>query len=454
MNLKNYAFVALAVVGLAACNKNDSNDPGQKSNGEDTKISLSLSIASSGTKTYAPGGDDYDDNATVDDIYMRTVDIFIYDNVSPFALTHKHLNANDDFETINGARRLKNGTELDAKTGEKLIYVGVNLPASYVTQIKATQGLTSLEGVFSTLQLYNGGLDVLNTNGMAMFSDVGVVAELAKNELGVVPTTNKISLTLTRLLAKVTVDGTPDFNNRMTAMQLIGNLMPVVGGSIDVGTLKYSLNQVNEKTYLKENKVFDWEINNAFFTKPYFTQPLNSIPKYVSENLAENDLIKLTYAVVEARFVPEVFEDGAAGSAYSPGANFYTITDPSNGSIKYYKDPVKAKADFASDKEFRVYKNGRCYYHVYLNPENDHKVVRNEYYQVKISNIRGIGKSSLQTIRQYDGNWYNPELIDPEENVPNTLYSINQPQPAATNANIQATVTIVPWTIVASEHEL
>lgn len=436
--MKNHSIVALAMVGLEACRKNDFNTPGKLSTSEDTKISISLSIASSSTKTYTPGGDP---TATVDELDMNTVDIFIYENVSPFALTHKHFedtdNASVDFELgYSGERRLKNGMELDAKTGEKLIYVGVNLPSSYVSQIKATQSLASLEGVFSTWYLYNGLFDDLLPSGMAMFSNQGAVAILGKTELGVVPATNQVSLTLTRMLAKVTVDGTDAFKVKIEDVKRANNLMPVVDGSIDVSTLKYSLTQTNNNTYLKGNQVIPWIEDTDFFTRAFATE-LGSVPKYTPENRAENDFAKLTYAVVEARFIPEVFED--AGT-YVPGNIFFTVTDPSNGSVRYYINANRAM-EAADNKEFRIYKNGRCYYPIYLNPENDHKVVRNEYYQVKISTIRGIGKTHPAAALVWEGSLRNPELLN-FDGVPVNHYV---PEPAATYANIEATVMIVPW---------
>lgn len=440
-----------AIVGLAGCKKNNPNTTEQQSTGEDTKISLSLSIASSGTKTYGSPGDV---NATLDDIKMNTVDIFIYDKISPFALTHKHIedkNEGSDYfkDGVNGERRLRDNIVLDAKTGDKLIYVGVNLPVSMVSQIKATQGLASLEGIFSAMEFFNEHYQEINKiNGMAMFTNEGEIATFEKTEGFVIPNANQISFDLRRLLAKVTVGGTVDFNDRVAdAISNNGKLIPVLGGSIDVEEMYYTLKQTNTSTYLKGNSVIPWIKNKVFFNRAANRTNFGSGEKYTPENLSENDLAKLTFAVVEARFIPEIFEDG---NNYLAG-DFYTLTDPSNGTVTYYIDKEIAILN-ASGKEFRKYTDGYCFYHIYLNPENDHKVVRNEYYQVKVSNIRGIGKSSQQAVFFESGDtMYNSEIIDPVTGFLTTLY---KPQPASTNANIEATVTIVPWIVKASEIEL
>jgi hypothetical protein len=458
MNLKNYAFVALAVVGLAACKKNNSNNPEQQSTGEDTKISLSLSIASSGAKTYAPEQDG-DVNATADDIRMKTVDIFIYDKESPFALLHKQLkdvgngsaNFEPDLDNEGNPKRLKNGIVLDAKTGDKLIYVGVNLPASMVTKIKATQGPASIDEVFNATELTVEPYQELNwVNGMAMFTNEGIVTTLEKAEGGVIPSANKITFELTRMLAKVTVGGTDAFKNKIAyAQQNTNRLIPVLGGSIHIDYLSYSLKQMNKSTYLKGNQVIPWIPNNDFFANFGLVANFGASMKYTTENLSDNDLAKQTFALLHTRFIPEVFVD-EADYTYSEGADFYTVTDPLNGSVNYFINEANAREN-ASDKELRKYESGFCYYHIYLNPNNDHKVVRNEFYQVKVSNIRGIGKSSQQAAIEAGGKLYNSELIDRFTGGFTTLY---KPQPAITNTNIEASVTIVPWNVVASEYEL
>lgn len=454
MNLKNYVFVVLAIIGLAACKKNRSDDLGQKSKGEDTKISLSLSIVSSGTKTYAGG----DANASVSDVEMNTVDIFIYDKVSPFALTHKKFedigNASADFESVDGARRLKNDVELVTKTGEKLIYVGVNLPDTYVNYIKDTQGVASLDGIFYAIELYNKDEMSLNAAGMAMFTKVGKVAVLEKTGSGGIPESNQISFELTRMLAKVSVDGTNAFNVLVSDASSDDNLMPVLGGSIDVSTLSHTLRQTNSMTYLIGNGVIPWIQSNDFFNLGGDFSVIGSGPKYIPENKAESELIKLTFALVKARFVPAVFADDAEYN-YVPGADFFTATDPITGSVTYYITQSRGSqgANTFPVSEFRKYTGGYCYYHINLNPENEHKVIRNDYYQVKISSIRGIGKSSPATALERGGVLYNAELLrlHATDILYNTLYSS---QPLSVNANIEASISIVPWNVIASEYDL
>src|SRR5690606_574897 len=163
MRNKSLIILLLAAFSFAACQKEAGNAPGTGGPGiEDegtAKLTLKIKQAS-GLTTYAA----LDPNATVEEISVDRIDVFIFDDGAPYGLTHRFFDDpaliyNDPLDPELGLRTL----ELDAvKTGTKRIYVGLNLTTAVVDRLVQnyaylTDGITfsaGTEAPYNTDQLF------------------------------------------------------------------------------------------------------------------------------------------------------------------------------------------------------------------------------------------------------------------------------------------------------------
>lgn len=438
--LKKYAFMAFAALSIAACKKDQKNDANfSGSNGKDAKLQLTVTAPKS-VSTYAVG----DDNATDAEMKINTLDVFVYDDGAPFALTsYVHINGSDVYET--DGETIKQQT-LDVKTGAKQVFVGVNLSQEIVNKLKSNYANmnTAINVDMSTL---------VNSGGsVAMFNE-SINRIIISDQDGA----NKITVPVSRLVAKTSVK---------SGQSLM--LSNISGGSLS--ELNYTIGQANTKQIiapLVNFKDANWLAaeHNASDLKLVDVasfQPVNAASAtignqnvmYVPENTSkEHQHNQVTYVSIRAKFTPSVL---AGNQPLAADGTFYAVF--TNFGVYYLGSLAEAQEYAAANggAEPITYKNGHCYYRLYLNPEGNtmgegkYDLLRNVYYNASVTKINGLGTPGENQINGDIGTPANPgqPLISPDPLSP------TDPIAPSKKASIEATITIVPWAMHVADYEI
>src|SRR5690606_20491628 len=149
MKIKQYAAFALMGLALGACQKPGGEDPDVvEPEGELVTASLAIQFPKS-IRTYSIGHDD--ENATNEETEIDQIDVFIYDNGGTYAVDHFNFNnpvtGTDPLSGPQDYGISDNGTggddddfyftaNFEVREGEKLVYVGINLPSWIVERLK------------------------------------------------------------------------------------------------------------------------------------------------------------------------------------------------------------------------------------------------------------------------------------------------------------------------------
>jgi hypothetical protein len=347
-----------------------------------------------------------------------------------------------------------------APVGTKSVYVGVNLPQALHNLIK-TQGVSAVREL-STLTdlatLYPA------TGGFPMFSDgtVSPVVTIAQGTPTILPVNVK------RFVSKVTMETNAAFEANTNGERTAN------GATVDA-TLSFSMGQVNTKFFPYPKKSGGIYIDPNYsatvsgtaisyqadfinlWTGDLSQQPwpagifdnfrtVNTTseaqdikklsPSYVLENTTEKKLKgELTYATVKAKFTPKFIHTYAAPNVTTTANtknDFQSLYVFNDGGLYYYFTD-KAQADaFKADRniDYRTYQDCTCFYTVYLSPNNDYNVLRNEYYKITVNKIVRLG------------NYYPGPSPDDSGNE------------QGGEANIQATVEVQPWNMISQDINL
>ncbi|QQS97087.1 Mfa1 family fimbria major subunit [Sphingobacterium spiritivorum] len=463
MSMKKYALIALAGLTLAACKKQGGEIPTvNPEEGKDASLSLSItSAANIGTYASTVGSDDGTDNEKK----VNTVDVFLYSEEG--SLTPA------GYERFSGTdANLSTPKKIKTKTGRKRIYIGINLPQSLVNMLKA--GYSAMENPYDV----NMAQLATPNDGLMMFSQSVTSLDIKEGD----DPDNKVTIPVARLLAKAGV---------LQGSNL--SLTDIQGGT--VSNLQYTLAQCNKKIVvgqLYDFKDANWAYINPFvsgidgaLTAEYqanFTAVLNTDYKavdasntenknlktvYMPENTAENPApTQVTYIQVRAKFTPTKLEDGATPNA---DGTFYVMFGQigTNDALHqlYFADKTKAEAEAAKTdynngtvqrSVVLTYNQGYCYFRLYLNEDKvagatKLGILRNTFFKAQITKINGLGTplegqipGTPGTPGNPGGNVKPPKPVDPTQPV----------NPGNLDANIQATITITPWTLITSEHEI
>ncbi len=355
--MKIKQLLTLSLIGLAvgACKRPDGGeDPTNVDpEGELVKAKLSVSIPKS-IRTYAPG--DLDVLATDEEKLAKTMDVFIYDDGGAYALTYKHFDfaasgptGTDKFIVDPDDDTKFTTAEFDVREGDKLVYVGINMPNFIVDRLKTGYYVNE---VFEQVDL----IDLLATNEVGngsrevAFFNTSTPVTTAINASS--PTT--ISASVSRLVAKVIVmaaDDDGDVSSGNTAS------WDVSGGV--VSNLEFAIGQRNNQMYVSP-LVSDADPNYEDSTIPvvgvespnniqilqdvdiseYATvNDLGASPsdadtymRYATENTSASHRHQdVTYVSIKATFSPHRFGgDPDTGELPDDGTE-YDNTAPSNG---------------------------------------------------------------------------------------------------------------------------
>lgn len=438
--MTKYAVIALTMVAFTACKKNnDTETPAAVAQGKDTKLQLTVT-APRALATYAAN----DVNATDAETKVKTIDVFIYDDGAPFTLvSHSHIDAAADIYEDGGSTMKKQ--TVNAKTGTKQVFVGINLSSAVVEKLTANYANmnTALDVDMSAL---------VNTDGaVAMFNERITKVNITENTA-----TNLVTVPVSRLVAKATA---------RSAQNLA--LTNIAGGT--VSDLNYSVGQANTKQFLApliDFKDPNWLAasltgSDLSLVKTADFKPVNAFAvtnvnqnkQYLPENTSsEYHYNQVTYLSVRTKFTPTTL----TGTAAMVNGTFYAVF--TNTGVFYFGGLTEARAYATANRGAAplTYTNGYSYYRLHLNPqgntvgEGKYDVLRNVYYHATITKINGLGTPDANQINGEPGTPGNPGTpvipanpVDPNESI----------KPAV-NVSIEATVNIVPWTMHTADYEI
>ena len=444
-NLKIALITALtATILFASCNKNRENESIEK-RGEPTFMSVSISFPNE-PQTRSTG----DVNATDNEAEVNTVDIFIYYTNSGAFESHTHLKGNDfNAAGFNGEADIyisKAEAKIKTTTGAKTVFAGINLPTTLVDAIKSKPAseLTNVVRTFTPDQLTSAG-------GFVMFSSEGFSSTFVTDENSQL---NKVTLKCQRLVAKITVE---------TASTLHVAELPV---TLYLDNLVFAVNNVNKKAFLIQGKAPEYKdpnwANGSYNKEDFILVDINKpvagefapvldrkakpspaigeyTPLYALENTSEGKIKReITRVSVRADFVPKAIleykngannEEGYAKNT-SPAierlTDIYTVTPSVTEGMFFFVNENVAN-DFADDNggDVILYKNGYCYWNIYLgktnDPANQWDVLRNDYYKCNITHILALGRET-------------PDITEPEDE--------NRPD---SETNIRTEIEILFW---------
>ncbi|MFV0589410.1 Mfa1 family fimbria major subunit, partial [Bacteroides reticulotermitis] len=344
--------------------------------------------------TYAPDG-----NATTDETKIESVDVYIYSG-STF-LKREHLTITDFDAGAGNVWTLKKAKEIATTTGAKTIYVGVNLPTTLATKIEGTNPATFAQTITAATDLGTDGA------GYAMFSREAKTVNLVAPDADGYEITNKVKVSVARLLAKVVVNK----GEHLTGESLEGKLLLQ-------DDFKFTVNNVNKKFFPVPAADFSdpnysslWGELSDFMAgtsyakvNPYNTSVTAGNSIYTTENTSAGDKQgDHTYVRIKGKFVPNkiVKWDGGKfvdGDPIGVEGDFYKVV--ADGEKHFFSSKQDAEK-YATTKPLATitkYTKGMTSYNVFLNPkpaadkENKFDVLRNTIYTVNITKVNGVGE--------------------------------------------------------------
>jgi len=472
MKTKYFVLAALVSVSLfASCNKENSKFENEEGEPTSMKLSISFPRAASTRATYDP-------NAKENETKIYRIDVFIYTASGAFS-SHSELLPTDLKAPGKGdnADVYEVTDMIPVTTGTKTIFVGLNMPASIVDNLKnkPASALATTAQTLTHEQLtgYERPLWFPERHtGFAMFSKEGVTSKFVKDENA---PANNITVTCQRLAAKITVE------KASSLLPSEAEQKEIYGGFFMKNTFFYYVFNNNTRMYLLQGapearKDPNWAIGSyvegdftSLTTEPETnggmsfiksTDEIDNIAlydaRYAAENTSEGKLKKeATCVVVMAQFVPSKFTK-------FDGADFYQIDNPKAHPNPFYMvslSPVEhyffdwinrydefgledlslvlakqfADAKGVPRENIKFYNGGLNYWDIYLNknpnhPANRWDVLRNDYYRCTITKIKSIGRPV-------------PDLPDPDA-------------PIETDTKIEVSIEVLDWSVVGKNIEL
>lgn len=438
-----YLFMLSALItGLGSCSKDETKEEPTLPKGEPTSINLSLSFQSIPRAV--------DNNATEKESTVHSVDIFILDRATGELVTHKHLAATD-FTRSDATLTSKN--KIATTTGDRDVYVGINLPESIKGQIiaKGRKGLDK-----NTIHEITTAL--LSTDGLAMFSNQAAKGTFIKDNDPGAATANKISASVERMVGKGAM-------KKASASDLKA-IAEDGTGSIDPSTLKFTLGLTNKKifavrpddnsdpNYLSDNFVTPGPAASGKFDSSDFEAMHMDKKDYVAvnENATENNQLNVKYGAentsdvglrgistffsVEVKYIPTAGtfcnNTGATDASLTLAGNGDFWTTVANGEMKFFVSETTANAYAATlNPAATVYKytGGLCYYNMYAGKTisgTSYNFYRNNFYIGTVKGVKGVGMNE-------------PGIPNPEDPV------------SGNKSLIDVDIDIIPWTIVIED---
>ena len=410
---------AILVMSFASCTKERGLSNGSVEEGKATSMTVSITFPNNVTRATS------DPNATDNEAQINTVDVFIYTGTGAFSSCTSLTAA--DFTSAGpagDADRYTAKAKIATSTGEKTVFVGINLTTRIVTAVK-NQPASTLAWVAQTMNCN----EVANAtaSNFVMFSTPGVKSVFVEDQNN---PANSITVKCERLVAKVTVE--------------TDAAMVQAGFPGTMGALEFAVNNCNQKFFLVQSDPPYYQDPN-WATGSYNSADFNAVlgayspilrrsviptpvltdytPQYAAENTSEGKLKKeIGRVTVRTTFIPkEIYEyangvDNAAGYKLNDShgvttpTTFYAYTPSlTDGTFFFFDGNVMNH--FKQDVYLNLgnsvtYSGGYCYWDIFLNKNpknivNRWDVLRNDYYKCNITRIVLPGRGT-------------PGLIDPD----------------------------------------
>ncbi|SBW06711.1 putative Lipoprotein [uncultured Dysgonomonas sp.] len=418
-------MAAAFLTGMASCsNEDDGTAGGSTTKGEPTTMQFVINAPKAPT-TYAAT----DNNATDAEVELKTVNVLIYEyTATGFQLEKNASLTMADFEAVAGTDKyeLKESSKIATTTGQKKMYVAMNYNGTLGSLPAVGSSITDIKTLKATLSNYD---DLSKQqSGFAMFSTDVTDADLVPEDDAAYDISNKKTITVKRLVAKITVQEKSGLSsNGIIASQ---------GGWLS--SLQFTLGNINKSAYLLQNVVgsvvqdFNWSsftvadffaisdyssASSSYKTVDAYATTVDALTAmYCPENTAqayESNGSNLTYVSVRARYVPEFFCNQLGVSkgnnlASDTPVSFWTVIT-THGKLYYFDDESNAdtfKTANAGSVKSDEYEDGLCYWRGYLNPNGTtdptisgssaakFDVLRNVYYKATINSVKAPGEAS------------------------------------------------------------
>lgn len=456
MKIKAFLIVtSFLSAGLFSCSDENNENPngGGSDTGTPTYLDLSFSFPKGDVGTRSLRATTADINASLLETALNTVDVYIFNPNTSLMLRYQELAASDFTQEPSTANEdvWKAKATIGTTTGQKTVFIGINLPRTFAQGLNNTSLATFNDNVHSLNMS-----ELVTDKGLAMFSVKGVTSELKAIGDPLYGTNNTLKVPVKRMVAKVTVEEAPNMT---------------VNGPGKIENLTFAINNINRRFYLvpkadgsdpnyQANSWLVTDFINAVNTPSTIAGdgyiavnpanvPLVSTLKslYTTENTSVNHWKEeITRATVRATFVPDnvTQRDGAGFKQVSnlnnPPVTFWTVL-LQNGHKDYFLDETIATAyATANPGSFKSapYKDGYCYYDMFLNKDGNFNgtnvsakrwdVFRNDYYRCRITSILAPGRPT-------------EEVVDPKT-------------PPATETDIQYEIDILFWNLVTNDYTL
>lgn len=441
MKKGNLFAMALAAFVFASCSSEQDVEKPEVVGGSDTYSAVSISFPQTmGLRIDDPAA------ANVKESKVTSVGVYIIDDLSGFM--HKGLFTSGSFTAAGDKYTLT--TAIKTTTGSKSIYVVLNPNATLQGAIDVQKG-----GIFGDSP-YDGTADdaFVSTEDVVMASVVAtstVLTVKSASEALAAPQ----AITVQRNAAKIAVKK-KDAN------------VTVIGGSVD--NLQFALLAQSKKSYLVQRggKTYATVVtpakavtfltaDNAYFTKVATPSTWININDNTAANNALNGYYALenvnnvnmvgntTAAIIKARFKPTdntvVVGYAANGTrtlgSIVAGASFYVKKSDNT----FWNETAYAAAllNGFTDAHFSLkYDAGTSYYRIWVQDASNQKgVLRNNYYVLSVNKITGPGLPYVPGVDPLDPT--NP--VDPNLPVEEDTY-------------VSVEVTVLPWDVQTSEHEI
>ncbi|GEM_PF-5737406 len=327
-----------------------------------------------------------DTKATEDEKKVKKVDLLIFDSAGDLEIEESHTT----FDVVNNEYRFTI-EGLSVENGKRL-FIGVNVPNDLFSKIKNDLKNNIVND--TNLPYYTVNLDDLTnkTDGFVMFNrhleDINIHADNQENQKG--------NINVCRAVAKISV------MKEITLPYAIRNN----GGKIH--SMKFAVQKNNANFYIWD-KNGSPELDDNCYNGEY--KDIGNVPDgidpnavYAMENLFKEPE-KATFVRVLCTFTPSGFmtKNGQnwENMVYNGDPiDFYKLTITTQGASKgfvyYFKSKKEANnylLNYGLEGDIAEYGNGKCYYDIFTDTrQDDHKIKRNCYYTIRITDIAGLGK--------------------------------------------------------------
>ena len=473
-NKQIFTLAAALLVGLSSCSKENT-----VLGTEASKATFSLSFTLPTLATKATNGGDL--NATSAESTVSSVHVFVFTSTGDKSSVGGYTSFDvSDFTPSGNVYQLNSDKNIETLSGEKRIYVGINLPVgpwnSYVTENNL---LTAVETVSN----------MIVTDHFTMFSDAKG-ANLQSEEVLGKGVANMVVLDIRRVTAKI---ATSSSESTYSTEDWTWTGLTMTYTIKDFRVIQNAFNSYVAPNYRPvtppapaKTHIDDFTLDNRFNVLNTFTMSANATPTsivhphpgndadivamggfYVGENAPQvNTNGNTTYAMVATTVtcnkeaVWDATADGGIGSVVWRDATYGGGVTGSDVYVVHYNGNDYVCSDYDEAQELGLsldgntgeskiytYKDGYVHFVVWLNKngDNDYSVLRNQFIHIKINGVTDI---------EYLFPGYPGDPNDPTKPIdPTDPTNPENPDPKKPDGPVdpmktflQVEVTVKPWT--------